>query len=128
MSFLKKVGEPKADISGSIGLAGKTSGVITITFLKETACKISSNMLDDKFDEINDTVKDSIGEIANIIAGGAKSILAEQGLTYKIALPSVIVGDSHSISYPPGVPCMVIPFLIKNSNDKFHLEVCLKTG
>ncbi|MBN2143170.1 MAG: chemotaxis protein CheX [Candidatus Aureabacteria bacterium] len=125
--YIKKIGQPKADISGTIGLAGKANGVIAVTFAKEVACKITSSMLNEKYTEMNDTVKDSIGEIANMIAGGAKGILSEKGLNFKIALPSVIVGADHTISFPPGVPCMVIPFNIQNMEKPFHVEVCLKT-
>lgn len=126
-AFIKKLGEPRADISGTIGLAGQTNGVVAVTFTKEIACKVASNMLSEEITVINDTVKDTIGEIANMIAGGAKGIMAEQGLNFKIALPSVIVGEDHNISFPPGIPCMVIPFLIEKLNLTFNVEVCLKT-
>jgi chemotaxis protein CheX len=126
--FLKKPGGPKADISGTIGLAGKANGVVAVTFSKEIACKITSNMLGEVFTELNDTVKDSIGEIANMIAGGAKGIISEKGLNFKIALPSVIVGSDHTLSYPSSVPCMVIPFTIDKIVTPFHVEVCLKTA
>lgn len=126
--FLKVIGEPKADISGTIGLAGQTNGVVAVTFTEDVACLVSSNMLGEAYTEINDMVKDSIGEIANMIAGGAKGIMAEKGLNFKIALPSVIVGRSHNISFPPGVPCMVVPFVIEKINKNFNIEVCLKSS
>jgi chemotaxis protein CheX len=125
--YIKQTGSPRADVSGTIGLAGKANGVVAVTFSKEVACKISSSMLNETITELNDTVKDSIGEIANMIAGGAKGIMAEKGLNFKIALPSVIVGSDHTISFPQGVPCMVIPFTIPGFDKPFHVEVCLKT-
>ncbi len=115
------------DISGSIGLAGQTNGVVVIAFSQEIACKISSNMLGEDITEIDDTVKDTIGEMANMIAGGAKGIMAEKQLNFKIALPSVTVGKDHTISYPKGIPSMVIPFRLATLDSKFYVEVCLKT-
>lgn len=124
--FLKEK-TARADISGTIGLAGKTNGVVAVTFEKEVACKITSSMLGEEHTEMNETVQDTIGEIANMVAGGAKSIMAGKGMSFKIAVPSVIVGQDHWISYPAKVPCMVIPFTIKELNKSFNVEVCLKT-
>jgi len=115
------------DISGSIGLAGQTNGVVVIAFSQDIACKISSNMLGEDIKEIDDTVKDTIGEMANMIAGGAKGIMAEKKLNFKIALPSVTVGKNHTISYPKGIPSMVIPFYLESLDSRFYVEVCLKT-
>lgn len=125
--FIKQVGLPRADISGTIGLAGQTNGVVAVTFSEEVACLVTSGMLGEDCKALNDTVKDTIGELANMIAGGAKAIMAEKGLNFKIALPSVIVGLNHNISFPPGVPCMVLPFTIQKLNKSFNVEVCLKT-
>ncbi|OVE74132.1 hypothetical protein BVX93_00455 [bacterium B13(2017)] len=119
---------PRSDISGSIGLAGKTNGVVAVIFQEEVACKISENMLQEAHNTIDDTVKDTIGELANMIAGGAKGIMAEKGLNFTIALPSVVVGADHTISYPNGVPCMIIPFKIPKIDKEFHVEVCLKSS
>ncbi len=126
--FIKELGSPKSDISGTIGLAGQTNGVVAVTFSEPVACQITANMLGEEHNEIDDTVKDTIGEIANMIAGGAKGIMSGKGLNFKIALPSVVVGQDHAISYPPGVPCMVIPFTIKKIDKLFHVEVCLKSA
>jgi chemotaxis protein CheX len=126
--ILKEQSNHRADISGSIGLAGATHGVTVVAFTEEVACKVSAKMLGEEPHEMDETVHDSIGEIANMIAGGAKGILQEKGLDFKIALPSVTVGKDHQLSYPEGVPCVVVPFTIPDLNTGFHIEVCLVTS
>ena len=124
---LKQYSEHTADISGAIGLAGTTHGVTVVAFTEAVACAVSSKMLGEERREMDETVEDSIGEIANMIAGGAKGIMTEQGLDFKIALPSVTVGKNHQLSYPDGVPCVVVPFTIPALKAQFHIEVCLET-
>jgi len=125
--ILKEKSSFSSDISGAIGLAGSTHGVTVVAFTESVACAISAKMLGEEPKEMNETVQDTIGEIANMIAGGAKGILTEQGLHFKIALPSVTVGKNHQVSYPEGVPCVVVPFKIPELDATFHLEVCLET-
>lgn len=124
--FLKQPGSPKSDISGTIGIAGGISGVISLTFTKDTACYLASRMLGEDCLELNETVKDSIGEIANIVAGSTKAIMIEKGYHFKLALPSVIVGGDHSVTFPSCMTSVVVPFNIKENSKAFHLEVCIK--
>jgi chemotaxis protein CheX len=125
--YIKKPGEPVSYISASIGMTGRVNGVISINFGREAACLVTSKFLGEKFLDVNDAVKDSIGEIANIIAGGAKRSLQEDNMDCKIALPSVVIGQNHSLSYPSGIPVMVIPFEVDEIRQLFYIEVCLKT-
>ena len=50
---------------------------------------------------------DAIGELANMIAGGAKSEF--EGLAVSISLPSVIIGEGHEVSPSQTHPQLVIP-------------------
>ncbi|MCK5706794.1 MAG: chemotaxis protein CheX [Candidatus Aureabacteria bacterium] len=124
--FVKKGEGPLTDISGVIGVTGKFIGSINIGFPKDIAIKVVSNMLGGmKIDDIDDSVKDGIGEIANMVAGAAKVQLAEIGYTYKLSIPTVVVGRDHHLSFPPNVPCIVVPFTAIGLGD-FYLEVALK--
>jgi chemotaxis protein CheX len=71
--------------------------------------------------EITDEVKDAVGEIANMIAGGAKSALAQKGFTFRIAIPSIVVGKNHEVAHKGSGPCLVVPFHLDEQT--FWLEV-----
>lgn len=121
--FVKAGDEAGGDISAVIGLTGEANGWVAICFKKEAAIKIVSNMLGEKKTFIDADVRDAVGEIVNMIAGGAKGEFAQKNLTFKIAIPTVIIGESHILSQKKDAACIVVPFQIENSS--FFIEVCL---
>jgi len=123
--YVKGEAVTQGDITGVIGFAEKTiTGSVVLSFPEDTALKLYSSMTGDNLFQINRDVEDSIGEITNIVAGGAKTELSKEGLSFHISIPSVIVGKNHSISHTIETPIVVIPFTI----DKFHfsMEVSMK--
>jgi len=122
--FLKTSQNLVCDVSGSIGISGETTGTINVNFGTEVICKIVSNMLGEAHDIIDETVTDAVGEIANMIAGGAKGEMQAKGMNFTIALPSVTVGKNHSHAHPTDVPTIVIPFSMDQGD--FAVEVCVK--
>ena len=118
--YLKKEGVPLCDVSATIGITGSFVGAITVNFDKIDACAIASNKLGEKHEELDDNVLDAIGEISNMVAGGAKA----EGLNYKISIPTISSGKTISHHFAPGLPTVVIPFETEAGN--FTLEVCLK--
>lgn len=123
--YLRQPGHKiECDISGTIGVAGEASGSVTVSFTESVAIKIVENMLGIEVDSLNDDVKDAVGEIANMIAGGAKGELSQKGYGFKIALPVVCIGKDHYTEYPKDVPCVVIPFKVEEG--AFYVEIALK--
>ena len=122
--YLKTKSNPVCDVSGSIGLIGEITGTINVNFETDVICKIVSNMLDEVHDEIDDQVIDAVGEIANMIAGGAKGRTQEKGMDFNIALPNVTIGYKHSHAFPHDMPVIVIPFTTEQG--EFTVEVCIR--
>ncbi|MFC1855950.1 chemotaxis protein CheX, partial [Thermodesulfobacteriota bacterium] len=67
---------------------------------------------------------DAIGELTNIIAGGAKKIFSEQGSHFKISIPNVVHGKDHIINRPQDVPCIAVTF--SSDVGPFAVEISLK--
>lgn len=101
---------PFSDISGIIGLGGEVKGSAVISFPTKLALAVASAMFMEELPEINDEVKDAIGEFANIIVGNARNKLVNSGLQVQISTPTIIVGKNHEIAHPDSVPFLVIPF------------------
>ncbi len=116
--------EAFADISAIIGLAGEANGWVAVSFPRGTALKVAANMLGEKKVSIDADVQDAVGEIVNMIAGGAKADFSQKNLSFKIAIPTVVVGPNHLLSQKRDVPCIVIPFTAEG--ETFYIEVCLK--
>jgi len=110
-----------SDISAVIALPGCVIGSLAIAFDKQTAIKISSEMLGEEIKEVNSAVKDVIGEIANTVAGNIKEDLAS--LEFENALPNIYNGTETKLDLPAGFRCFAVDF---NSRfGKFTLKVSI---
>lgn len=112
------------DISAVVGLAGDTPGSVAAIFPKDLALELAGNMLGEKVEHLDESVQDALGEIANMIAGGAKGRLSRRGVTFTISIPTVVVGDGHRLSHSADMPMVRVPFSVDGST--FAVEVCLK--
>lgn len=111
------------DVSGLIGMVGnKVKGSLSITFDESLALEIMENMLGEKPDGIDDEVTDMVGEIANMICGGAKRDLSEKGYEFGMASPIVVSGKHHTISHQVDGPKMIMPF--SHAAGNAYLEIC----
>ena len=88
------------------------------------AKKITGNMLGMEKESIDSDVKDAIGEMANMIGGGARTKLNSSGFNFNITIPNVIVGHGHRTRVPADLPMHVIPFLY--AREKMHVEFGVK--
>jgi chemotaxis protein CheX len=122
--FVKGSFQALADVSGIIGLAGEAKGAVVLSFPFALARRIYEAMTGDQVKDGDPAVADVVGEIANMVAGGAKGALAELGMNFRISVPSVVVGKEHSITNKSDAPCLIIPFQL--GSDTFWVQVSLK--
>lgn len=107
------------DISGIIGLSGGAKGTVAISFPRVTALKVVSQFIGEKQLALDETVKDAVGELANIIAGAAKKDLTQYKIS--ISLPTVIIGENHKVQGGKEVMPLLVPF--DSPLGSFHLVV-----
>ncbi|GAB4135296.1 MAG: chemotaxis protein CheX [Planctomycetaceae bacterium] len=101
-----QIGEPTTShdghlmdrVTSMIGLSGRIVGSISISFKTDTAIKILDRILGIEANEVDDFVRDAIGELANTIAGKGKRDLAHYELD--LGLPQVIVGEEYRLYSP----------------------------
>jgi len=74
--------------------------------------------------ELNQDVHDLIGELTNIVAGGAKQSLAKKNMSFHISIPTIVVGKNHSLRHQVNIPVIAVPFTL--DDDPFVLEVSMK--
>jgi len=122
--YLKKDSIAKGDVSGIVGLSGEARGTISVSFSEDSILAIVSNMFGEPVKEINDEVKDAVGEILNIVSGQARQKLESTGRILKGAIPTVITGKNHAISHITKQPIIAIPF--DTDNGHFTIEVCIE--
>lgn len=105
---LKDYNHDLYEINGVIGLSGKAIGTVVVSLSRSVALQAASHMLMTPCDELNSDVVDAVGEITNMVAGGAKAQLEEYHLS--ISLPNVFVGAKTELHFPSDVHPITIPF------------------
>lgn len=122
--YLKKNQVPRGGVSGVIGLTGEVSGTLSVSFSETSILSIVSNMFGEEMKEMNEEIKDAVGEITNIISGQARQKLEESGKSLKAAIPTVIMGKDHTISHVTTYPIMAVEF--STDSGGFVIEVCFE--
>ena len=92
----------QGDVTGIVGLIGEQHGSLAVSFSEAAILQVVSNMFGEECKEINDEVRDAVGELTNMICGDARRILAEQGHQFQAAIPTVIDGKGHKTSVTQG--------------------------
>lgn len=95
------------EISALISLTGRAKGVICMSFDRLTALEIGARLLGGSNWKLTPAVLDAVGEIANVVAGAAKSKL-DMGLN--MGLPTIVRRDDFDIHFPSGSDPMRLHF------------------
>ena len=120
---LKKSNIAKGDVSGLIGMVSKqTKGSLSITFDKSLALATMKGMVGEAPDEVNEEITDLIGEITNMVTGGAKRQLSEKGFEFDMATPMVVSGINHTIHHKSKGAIVIIP--LTSEYGKAFIEFC----
>lgn len=127
----KREGSPTGCLSGTIGLSGTYNDgetelrtALALIFRKELALRVfrSMMMMEDGMDVEITELRDVVGELTNMTAGGGKSRLAEHGFRLSLSLPTVVVGENHYLGdSSKEAVTQVVPVTI--DEDQFHMEV-----
>jgi chemotaxis protein CheX len=79
-----------------------------------------------EFTQLNDEVRDAVGELTNMICGDARRRLAEEGLTLQAGIPTIVAGKGHSVTHVANGPRLAVPF--ETGNGSFMVEVAFQNG
>ena len=77
----------------------------------------------EKFTAVTPDVIDAVGEITNMVSGGAKNSLAEAGYNFQMATPIMITGQGVEIIQFSKAPVLQVPF--STAEGKFVIEANL---
>jgi chemotaxis protein CheX len=84
-------------VTAVVGFGGLLSGACVFRTSGESARLIASKLTGTDFDEIDDTVKDAIGEICNMLAGAWKGKVPDLSANCGLSVPAVITGRDYNI-------------------------------
>jgi chemotaxis protein CheX len=100
-SFIKNEKDISTDMISSLHFFGeKYMGKVAVFSSGTTACHISGTMLGMEMSEVDEDVKDGMGEIVNMIAGSAKVKLESTMGDFHLLTPWIIAGRNLTNDSP----------------------------
>jgi len=84
-------------VTAVVGFGGLLSGACVFRSGAGAARKIAAQMTGMEFDSVDDTVKDAVGEICNMLAGAWKGKVPELAANCGLSVPAVITGRDYNL-------------------------------
>ncbi len=100
--------------------ANRRAASLAIIFTEDVLQNISLRMLPDDSQDNQFLAFDLVGEISNMVIGGAKALLLKQGYNFDITLPTVIRGYDYLIAHQTQAPILRIP--LESEIGTFYVE------
>ena len=110
--FIKTDPRMHGDVAGIIGMSQGITGSCVVSFPEGLARRIVSKLLGDAPESLSrEMVNDGIGEVANMVAGGAKRIFLTNGThKFEISPPTVIAGAPVQLFNPADTVAIACEF------------------
>ncbi len=110
-------------ISGIIGLAGNIKALLAIHLPTDTALAVTTAFLGLDVEEINEDVRDAIGELANMLGGSVKTALDPKGSEIILSLPTAVSGEEYSIDTLADAEEIMVPFQLEGKTFTVELQI-----
>jgi chemotaxis protein CheX len=122
--ILKPSNQTWGAVTGIISMTSPTiNGSLVISFQEKTIISIVNKMFAESNSEVTPEIVDAVGEITNMICGGAKQHLGELGHHITMASPVMIRGQGVVIVQHSKAPTIQIP--IATPEGSFVIEANL---
>jgi len=108
-------------VSAMIGLSGDLTSMLSIHCPGPVGMAITGEMLGMEVEEVDADVKDTLGEISNMLAGGIKEAFATENINLELSIPTTVTGKSYTVSSPTNSNRVVIPFDVESG--RFFVEI-----
>jgi chemotaxis protein CheX len=115
------------DISAAVHLTSTTDGFLVVSFPERSAYAVARRVLDGVTTELDESmIRDCVGEIANVVAGQAKALLAETPFHFVFSMPKVVVGPDPELQPKQGLECFVVTLTSDVGEFAVQLAVALE--
>ena len=102
------------EVIATIQIAGGINGIVAVVCSQNTAAQLTKNMLGaDEIPEDKSEIADCAGEIVNMIAGNIKTRCIEAGVTFNLAIPTVVCGKDMVLRLQEEVHGLKVPFVVE---------------
>ena len=113
-------------VAALVGLAGDVEGRVLFDMSKETALAVASGMNGEEMTVMDEMVKATITELANMITAQAVTKLHELGFKFDLTPPALFTGDNMEVSTNLGeVEALIVPMEL-GPNGKIEVNVAIR--
>lgn len=111
----------QSNVTSMIGLGGGLRGMLAIHCPGAVARNITGALLGMEVLELDEDVRDAMGEIANMVAGNLKTAFTGIDVNVELAIPTSVIGESYRISGLAGATRHCISFQL--DSESFWVEL-----
>ena len=112
-------------IVSMVGFVGEMTGMISIYCSRQMALQIATSMMGLQMEEIDQDVRDAVGEIANIVVGIFKAKFGTDHTPFQQSVPSVLDGHNFTSNNFDGQSNRLFAFESKAGT--VYIQLLLKT-
>jgi chemotaxis protein CheX len=126
--YLKSTTMEIQGVAALVGLAGDVEGRVLFDMTKPTALSVASGMNGETMTVLDDMVKATITELANMITAQAVTKLHDLGFKFDLTPPALFTGDNMEISNNLDVEALIVPMELGpgGKNGKIEINVVIR--
>lgn len=110
------------DVTVILSLIGSVEGTVFFSMSTDSALRLASAQLGEKFESLDRLAQSGIAELGNVITGRASMKLAAAGYGASISTPSLIIGKGATIS-TLDYPRLIVPLSTSIGAITIHLAL-----
>ena len=121
--YLKSSSMQIQGVAALVGLAGDVEGRVLFDMTKDTALAVASGMNGEEMKVVDDMVKATITELANMITAQAVTKLHDLGFKFDLTPPALFTGDNMEISNNLEVEALIVPMEVGPGGKHGKIEI-----
>jgi chemotaxis protein CheX len=121
--YLKNSSMSIMGVAALVGLAGGVEGRVLFDMTKETALNVASAMNMEEMKVLDELVKATITELANMITARAVTKLHDLGFKFDLTPPALFSGENMEISNSLEVEALIVPMELGPSGKLGKIEI-----
>lgn len=113
---------PPTDVTGILNMVSDSvEGVLAVSFTKPVIFELTKRLIGISPTDIDEDVKSLVGDITNMVYGGAKTILDDEGYNFDMSIPTVIQELDINIDFYKNSSVVVTTF--ETEVGKFYIQI-----
>ncbi len=120
--YLKSTSIPVMGVAAIVGLAGDVEGRVLFDMDKPTALRVASVMNGENLPELDDLVKATITELANMITAQAVTKLHELGFRFDLTPPAIFTGENMEV-HDQDVEALIVPMEVPQGRIEINVAI-----